>query len=155
MADGIDIQRTRNLALIHSLSTDPSIFPHITDDYHPNSDQWTPSDNENVIYLVGTDLHGPFGFAVFIPQTWACWQAHIGFLPRSYGGPALQAFREMLGWMWANTKAARIVGEICVENRRAIAFVERAGFERYGLNPKSILRGGELRDQVCLGISKA
>ena len=149
------IERSKDPQAIKKLATDPAIFPHICDDFSSNPQDWQPPLEDQVITLLAKDDAGYFGFGIFLPSTWVCYQAHIGFLPRSYGGEALEAFREMLDWMWAYTQARRIVGEVCSENRRAIRFAERAGFSFYGVNKKSRLRGGMLRDQVCLGISKA
>ena len=104
--------------------------------------------------MLASDELGEFGFGIFIPDNWSCWKAHVGYLPRSYGKQAMNAFQSMLGWMWQNTRASRIVGEIAQENRRAVKFAVRAGFQEYGRNEKSTLRGGVLQDQVCLGISK-
>jgi RimJ/RimL family protein N-acetyltransferase len=148
------IERSRDAWAIKKLATDPAIFPHICDDFSSNAEDWQPPLEEHVITLLGKDEQGYFGFGIFMPATYVCYQVHIGFLPRSYGGKALQSFKEMLDWMWAYTQARRIVGEVCSENRRAIRFAERAGFSFYGVNKKSRLRGGVLRDQVCLGISR-
>ena len=148
------VARTHDYQAVRELACHPSIFPHVTDDWFPDPAEWHPSESEQVKYLLASDDKGPFGFGIFIPKTWSCYDSHIGFLPRSYGAPAIQAFKEMLEWMWKNSTAARLVGEICEDNRRAIRFATSAGFEPYGVNKKSKLRGGVLRDQVCLGISK-
>jgi hypothetical protein len=153
VGDGVTIQRTYEAELLKALATDPSIYPDVSDDF-TTAEQWTPSVDELVINLVARDTGGYFGFGIFLPRYWSCYDAHFGFLPRSYGDCALTAIQCMFGWMWTNTKASRIVGEICVENRRAIAFAKRAGCLEYGINVKSRLRGGILRDQVCFGISK-
>ena len=150
----VTVERTRDYALIKKLATDPAIFRHISDDYYPHPDSWEPPESELVRSLIASDGVGAFGFAIFIPDTWTCWKAHFGFLPRSYGEKAHGAFDEMLRWMWAHTEAARIVGEIPQENRRAIRFALRAGCLVYGVNRRSRLRGGVLRDQMCLGLSK-
>jgi RimJ/RimL family protein N-acetyltransferase len=148
------ILRINDYAAIKELAANPAIYEHIADDYHKNPERWQPIKSDFVVYLVARDKEGLFGFGVFHPKTWACYEAHFGFLPRAYGQKALISFKEMLTWMWRHTTAARIVGEIDAENRRAIAFALRAGCERYGYNPKSYLKGGRLRDRVCLGISK-
>ena len=150
----VNVERTRDYAAIHALATDPAIFHHVTDDWFPDPAKWEPIRSEQVIYLLASDESGGFGFGVFIPENWSCYKAHIGFLPRSYGQQAITSFKLMLDWMWEQTRAERIVGEIAQENRRAIQFAVRAGFEQYGINKKSKLRGGILRDQVCLGISR-
>jgi RimJ/RimL family protein N-acetyltransferase len=149
-----EIERTFSMELIRNLATDPAIFPWISDDYTRDPHKWHPALVDHVLYLVAKDEYGYFGFGIFQPHTHSCYEAHIGFVPSSYGAKALTAFRKMLAWVWTHSTAARIVGEIAVENRRAIAFVKRAGFAAYGINPKSKLVGGILRDQECLGISR-
>ena len=154
LAPNFIVFRSRDYKAIRTLATHPRILPQISDDFTSDPKLWKPIESEQVVYLLGSDEQGPFGFGIFIPQTHVQFGAHIAFLPRSYGTLALTAFKEMLGWMWANTEARRIVGEIVRENKLAIRFSRRAGFQIYGINPKSYLRGGVLRDQVCLGISK-
>jgi len=148
------IERTRDFQLLKRLATDPAIFPHVSDDYFRDPEIWQPPRAEFIVNLVATDSEGAFGFGIFIPRTLSNYEAHLGFLPRSYGEKALTAFKEMLAWIWASTTAARVTGEIPIENRAAIRFCERAGCERYGFNPASRLIGGILRDQVCMGISR-
>jgi len=148
------IARTSDFVLIKRLATDPAIFPHISDDLSPEPEAWEPMTDSRVCYLVASDEHGVFGFGVFIPVTWVCWRAHFGFLPRAYGQAAAIAFGGMFEWMWANTLARRIVGEICSDNRRAIRFAQRAGAEVYGINRGSLLKDGVLRDQTAFGMSK-
>lgn len=140
--------------MIRELATHPSIFPHVHDDYFPYPEDWKPIESDIVRYLLAADEKAPFGMGIFIPDTNTCWKAHVGFLPHSYGPLALTSFNLMLDWMWKNSTAERIIGEIPSQNRRAIQFAKRAGFEEYGVNVKSTRRGGELLDQVCLGISK-
>jgi hypothetical protein len=150
----IVLERTRDTALIRSIALHPSIFPWVHDDHTKDPARWQPMLGTHVFNLVARDRDGYFGLGMFIARTHTCFDSHIGFLPRSYGIQALSAFRLMLGWMWEHTPAARLVGEIDVDNRRAIRFAERAGFRQYGLNEKSRLRDGVLRDQVCMGISR-
>lgn len=148
------IERSFNSSRIKALACHPAIFPSVSDDYFNDPAKWEPTITVHVVNLIAHDHQGDFGFGIFIPKNYACFEGHMGFLPRSYGPQAIGAFKEMLDWMWRTTTAARIVGEICQENKRAIQFSVRAGFEEYGVNKQSILRGGKLRDQVCLGISR-
>ena len=149
------VGRTFDADRLKALCVDPSIFSHINDDFYLTPDSWRPVIHELVVNLIAQDCEGDFGFGIFIPDTHTCYKAHMGFLPRSYGSKALVSFKTMLGWMWDHTTAARIIGEVCRENRRAIQFAMRAGFKPYGINEKSRLRGGILRDQVCLGMTRA
>ena len=147
--------RSRDFRAIRALCLHARIFPHICDDYSNDAKAWRPTENEQVIHLLAKDDQGVFGFGVFIPQTHVQYGAHMGFLPRSYGNLALASFQEMIAWMWRETKARRLVGEVPRNNHLGIRFARRAGFEFYGINKRSTLRGGVLLDQVCLGISKA
>lgn len=148
------IERSKDAARIKTLVGHPSVFPHVTDDFYRDPEKWEPSTSDLVMNLIASDARGDFGFGIFLPRTWSCYEAHMGFLPRSYGPQAIAAFSEMLDWVWSHSKAVRIVGEICQENRKAIKFAMNAGFQPYGVNQKSRLRGGVYRDQVCLGISR-
>jgi hypothetical protein len=153
-AEFVIIERSEDWAAIKQLVRDPAIFPHVSDDFYPSPDTWEPTASDDLCYLLARDKEGLFGFGIFLPDTWACWKAHMGFLPRSYGAKAIASFKEMLDWMWAHTPARRIVGEVLSDNRRAIKFATEAGFREYGVNEKSRLKGGAMRDQVCLGISR-
>lgn len=148
--------RTRDAKLVYKLASDPKIFPFIADDFFSRPDEWSVPDlnNEHLRCFAVSDDDGPCGFGIFVAENNVHWKAHIAFLPRAYGDKAAASFKEMLERMWKETTARRITGEIAQENRRAIKFAVRAGFEQYGVNQKSTLRGGILRDQVCLGISK-
>jgi len=152
--EAFSVFRSRDYAAIRALATHPRIFPQISDDYTADPAKWDVPRSEQVIYLLASDGDGPFGFGIFVPQTHVQFAAHMAFLPRSYGAIALASFKTMLAWMWANTTALRLVGEIRRDNTLAIRFARRAGFEIYGVNKKSFLRGGQLIDQVCLGISR-
>ena len=154
MAAPLRIFETRDYHVIHAICSEPSIWPWIHDDHVTNPKTWTPTVGDSLRFLIAADSQGPCGFGAFLAMTWTCWDGHFGFLPRAYGDPAVEAFRRMLEWMWQHTSAQRIVGEIVKENRRAIGFAKRAGFKQYGVNERSYLRDGVLRDQVCLGISK-
>ena len=148
------VSQSRDYAAIRRLCVHPRIFPLIADDFHLDSKQWRTPESEEIVYLLATDEHGAFGLGIFHPITFVCWNAHFAFLPRGYGNRARLSFARMLGWMWEKTTAQKIVGEIVRENHLAIRFARSVGCEIYGINKKSFLRGGELRDQVCLGISK-
>lgn len=150
----VGILETADAELIRSICLHPQVCPYIIDDSVPDPRTWMPSIDPLGRYLLATDSCGFMGFAAFLPKTFVCWEAHFAFLPRAHGGKALEAMMQMSSWMWDNTSARRIVGEIDIRNRRAIAFVRRAGYAEFGVNVKSKLSGGVLRDQVCLGISK-
>jgi hypothetical protein len=148
------IERTLSRDPIYQLCTHPRIWPQVTDDHIADPKDWTPAMSESMRCLVARDARGIFGFGIFLARNWSWWDTHTGFLPRSYGADALMSFQKMIGWMWQNTSARRLTGDVLRSNTLAIRFARRAGFEVYGINRRSKLVGGVLRDQVCLGISK-
>lgn len=153
-ARAVKIFRSRDYSAIRTLCTHPRIFPLIADDYHTDPEAWQVPENDAIVYLLASDDAGPFGFGIFHPINLACYAGHFGFLPRGYGADARKSFERMLAWLWENTTAEKVVGEIVRDNILAIRFARSVGFEIYGLNKKSFRRGGVLVDQVCLGISK-
>jgi len=155
MVEGrLKVFRSRDYSLVRALLTDPSIFPHICDDFTKDASSYEPPRDENVVYLLALDDDGPLGLGIFHPRNRVCFEGHFGFIPRAYGSVALDCFRRMLAWMWQNTTARKVVGEIERSNRLAIRFAARAGFRAYAINQRSKLIAGVLRDQVCMEIFK-
>ena len=115
-ASEIKIFRSRDYAAIRALCVHPKIFPLIADDFHPDPKTWVMPENDQIVYLLASDDEGPFGFGIFHPRNLACWAGHFGFLPRGYGADARKSFQRMLQWMWENTTAQKVVGEIVREN---------------------------------------
>ena len=150
----ISIFRSRDYVAIRALCTHPRIFSQINDDFTADPKTWQPPRDETIVYLLAADKDGPCGFGIFHPRNRTCWEGHFGFLPRVFGADARKSLERMFRWMWQNTSAQRIVGEIVRENKLAIRFARSVGCEIYGINKASKLRGGVLVDQVCLGISK-
>jgi Acetyltransferase (GNAT) domain len=149
----LTVARTFDYAGIRAIALHPAVYPSISDDFS-DPDSWAVPEGEQYVYLIASDATQPLGFGAFLPRNVVLAEAHVCFLPPGRGAPAVLAFRDMLDWVWQNTKYRRIVGEIARDNRAAIHFVQRCGFEAYGINRGSKLRGGKLVDQVALGISK-
>jgi RimJ/RimL family protein N-acetyltransferase len=153
LAKKIEVFRSEDFAKIRELCSHARIFPHISDDFTDKKNFPLPS-GDAIRYLLCRDDEGVFGFVIFMATNYACWEAHVGFLPRSYGSQALRAFKAAISWMWANTRARRVTGAVIRENALALRFARKAGFEIFGVNKKAYLKGGKLHDQICLGISK-
>jgi RimJ/RimL family protein N-acetyltransferase len=150
----ISVDRTFDYALIKMIATHPAVFRYVADDFHKDPEAWEPVPSEEIYYLLAQDEDGPLGFVGFFPRTGICFEGHLCFLPRAYGGPAFASFRVMLLWMWENTPAKRICGEIADDNNAAITFALRAGCEIYGVNHQSWLKNGIVHDRIALGISR-
>lgn len=172
MEDRVTISRSRDYALLWRIASSPEIFRVTSDDFSPAAGcQPRLPMREDCIYLMATqepsfsigggDTGGRtftspqpriLGFVVFFPVNGVTYESHLCFLSR---GPVNQiAFRQMLGWMWANTRAERICGGIPDFNRAAIKFVEKCGFTEYGVNPQSWSKNRKLHDLVLYGISR-
>lgn len=147
--------RTYNYELARSIMTHARVYPHITDDYSPNVNSYRPLENEALWYvLVSGDEGELLGLFLFVPENAICWSVHTCLLPKAWGPMARRAGREMAGWIWENTLCHRIVTSVPESNRLALEFAVACGMTEYGRNEKSILKGGKLQDQVCLGISR-
>ena len=79
---------------------------------------------------------------------------HICLSPNSWGDRAKQAGREIFDWVWNNTPFRRIIASVTEYNPRAVMFLLRSGMKAFGVNAKSVQKGGKMMDQTCFGISK-
>jgi RimJ/RimL family protein N-acetyltransferase len=148
----IEIERTKNYPLLMRIATHPRIYRPTSDDASPLPEAVGIPEREDCIYLLARIDQQILGFVAFSPVNGATFEVHVCFLSR---GPVnQQAFAKMLGWMWGATKAQRIIGAVPSYNRLAIAFAEKAGFNVYGVNPKSWMKHGKLHSMICLGISR-
>jgi len=145
---------THDMELVRSVLTHPKIYPHIVDDGCPPASEYIPQDLPTVWY-VRVDDDGEFlGLFVFTRESTATWEVHTCLLPVAYGLRAWAAALTVVEWLWANSPAHRLITKVPETNRLALKLAERAGFERYGLNPKSFLKFGVLLDQILLGVSR-
>jgi RimJ/RimL family protein N-acetyltransferase len=148
----VEIERSRDFALLSRIATSHEIYRPTSDDFSPLPEQWKVAERDDFIYLVAAIDRCVLGFCAFYPVNGVSYEAHLCFLSR--GAVNQQAFKKMLAWMWEHTRARRISGAIPAYNRGAIAFVKRIGFEQFGVNPQSWMKGAKLYAQVLLGISR-
>lgn len=81
------------------------------------------------------------------------YEGHVAILPEYWGrseeiGPAA------MRWMFKHSPARRMIAKIPASNRLAIRFAKTCGLVQFGIDEKSYLKNGILRDRVCLGLSK-
>jgi RimJ/RimL family protein N-acetyltransferase len=151
----LKFQRTFDYELVRRIATDPKNWPTISDDFSGPREQWQPRRSLDVWYVLPLlDDLTAIGLFVFYPENTVCWRAHVCISPQYFGPPARQAFRECFAWLWERTDCRRIIGSVPLSNSLAIAFALHCGMEKFGVNPRSTMRGGKLEDQVLLGISK-
>jgi RimJ/RimL family protein N-acetyltransferase len=150
----VEIERSFCYAELAGIVRSDRIYEITSDDFSSSPAQYFIPEDERLIYLVAKDGDQVLGFCAFVPVNGVTYDTHVCFLRCAYGENARLAFAAMLAWMWARTRAERIVGAVPDYNPLAVRFAERAGFEHYGRNPRSWMKGGRLHDQILLGISR-
>lgn len=147
-------ERTHDAALIRRVLTDPSVYGKISDDGCPPPSEFEVKDTQAACYVSVYEADELLGLFLLVPQNAVCWEIHTCLLPSAYGSLARRAAEGILDWTWTNTPCQRIVTNVPAYNRLALRFAEGAGLTQFGLNPCSYLKGGELFDQILLGISR-
>lgn len=145
---------TRNFKLVREIMTHPRVYPHVTDDFSPEPEEYRPLDHPGVIYVLVRDAGELLGMWVFCAQNGVCWEVHTCLLPSAWGARGKRAARAMAAWVWANTGCQRIVTAVPEYNRLAVRFAELAGMREYGRNERSYKKHGRLMDQILLGLSR-
>ena len=147
-------ERTRNQTLIGGLLRHPRVYPYASDDFSPPREEFRPSDNELLWYvIVWADDGALLGMFPFVPHSRVCWEIHCALLPEAYGPTSKEALRGVLRWVWASSPCRRVIASVPIYNRLAIAFGRGAGMREYGRNPQSFFKFGILHDQILLGAS--
>jgi RimJ/RimL family protein N-acetyltransferase len=148
-------ERTNDMELVRKILAHPRLWDHMTDDFCPTREEFTPVNDPLVWYVLATDGPDVLGLFLFSPQNGICWDAHVCILPHAWGARAQQAVRGVIQWVFDTTPCRRIVASIPEYNRLVLRFAERAGFEVFGVNRRSFQKNGRLQDQIMLGISKS
>lgn len=147
-------ERTTDYTLVREIMTHPRLYPWLADDLAPAREELQPVQHPAIWYVLVFDGEELLGLWMFSPQNSICWDVHTCLLPGHGFRRARQAAREMAEWIWEHTPCRRIVTSVPSDNPAALRFAEAAGMRRYGVNERSWLKGGELLDQVLLGMSK-
>ena len=147
----IRFERTRDFALIRSLiASDARVYDAASDDGCPAACAFAPNRHPAIWYVLAREGGELAGMFTLIPQNACCWEIHMG---RVFGAPG-RALGEIPRWAFQTIPGCRrIVASLRVTNRVAIRAAKRAGFVEYGRNPRSLLKGGQLLDQILLGVS--
>ena len=88
------------------------------------------------------------------PHNYVLYEVHTALLPCAWGLRAPLATRAGARWMFEHTNCQRIVTCVPAGNTLALRLALKAGMSQYGRNPRSLLRGGVLVDQILLGMNK-
>lgn len=138
--------------LVRQILTDPSVWPHIGDDYAGDPEVWRPNADERIIYLLATEGDEVIGLFTFLPRSTVLWEAHVVLhRRRRVKGTTIAA--AALRWLFEHTSAQRIVAEVPACNRLAVQLTGRV-MRLIGRNPRSFAKHGQLQDLVLFGLSK-
>lgn len=148
----IRFERTKDYGLIKRVMTDPGVYPKITDDFSVSAEQFEPIQSDLLWYVAAWDNEQLLGVFLLAPRNGIEYQVHNYLLPGSRR-LALKVARLGLAWAWENIKCRRIIGVTPAHETAALKVAAAAGMTRFGLDEKSLMRGGVLYDQVYTGAS--
>jgi len=148
----IRIDQIHDMSLVRNILTMPHIWAAMTDDGFPPPEEFFPQDTFGSYYLGAWDDDEFLGmFILYLSNIWMA-DSHVAMLPNCGGRRALKAHKICLEWIWANTSFRRIITATPSCNKLGMQFARLAGFQRFGLNPKSWLKNGHLYDLVLSGV---
>lgn len=145
------LTRTRDMELVRSIVSHPAIWPHISDD-----GPTTPDDIEDVeaLHWMLVSAGEPLGLFMVHAHNIVCYEMHTCLLPHAWGAPAKEAAQRLLAWAFEETDCKKMITAVPAYNRAALRFAKAGGMVQEGINRASILRNGELVDQIMLGITE-
>lgn len=150
----LSLERTYDLELVRSLATHPRVWEGITDDDCPPREEWRPSENPSVVYLLALIGADPVGYWMLVPHASYLWECHTVLTPAAWGLIARELADAAIRWVWHNTPARRIITHVPEYNRVALRFALVNGFVEYGRNPNSFMKHGKTWTVIELGIDK-
>lgn len=151
---GLTFERTFDFDLVRWIITHKRVYAGVKDDFSPAPSDYPVATHPGIWYVLVKEKTKLLGMFVFIPENAICWEVHTCLLPEGRGSKAIEAARGVADWIWANTTCQRIVTKIPQSNKLANLLAVNAGMSTYGVNPRSIQRGGRLEHQYLLGLSR-
>jgi RimJ/RimL family protein N-acetyltransferase len=142
-------------ALIKRIMTHPRVWPHISDDFSPEPQEFVPVDNPALCYLVIMDGETPLGLFLFTPHNGCHVEVHTCLLPAAWARGSREIARQALVWLWSNCpQIERLTTTVPQNNLLALRFAQAMGMIEYGVNPQSRKKSGALVDQMLLGMNR-
>lgn len=150
----IEIHPLYNEIMVTSTLRHPRVYPHIIDDSCPAAEDFNPTFSDAFTYLEASEGEEYLGLFMVHPHSAFMWEVHTCLLPNAWGPRALQASKALIQWVFENTSCQRLITSVPQGNTLALRLARNAGMTVYGINPKSLQRGGKLIDQTLLGLNK-
>lgn len=145
-------ERTFDYELVRQIMTHPAVYEGIRDDTAPSAEDFEPERSDRLWYILVTEDAGRvLGLFVCFLHNAVCWEAHTCLLPHCRGREALAVYKAGHAWLREHTTCRKVIGAISPDNRPALWMALSSGLKRIGLNTKSVLKHGQLCDQVWVG----
>lgn len=147
------VERIFDKEIISSVLNHPKVQKHVRDDFSLGCDLEYPI-IDHVYYVACFDDSVLVGLFVGTAVSMTIMDCHTSILPEFWGDKAKEAGRLAIDWAFSNTGFDKLVGCTPITNKLAIKYNEDIGFEREGINKKSIMKNGQLIDQIYFGLER-
>lgn len=148
----LTFERTHDAELVRSIVTHPKVYRgSLLSDFAPAREHYQVAADDANWYLIPRYAGEPLGVFVFCPYNPVWWEVHIAMLPQCWG-IADEVAQAMVRWMREHCPCKKITATIPDYNRLTLALARRIGMSFIGLNTKSTLKDGQLRDQHIFGL---
>lgn len=144
------ISLTYDYDYIKALITHSNVWPWVSDDAASIED-FEPS--KSMDHLLIEDNGERIGFFIVHPINGFCLQIHTVIDPK-YWGSTVKYAKEVLIWIFSNTRFLKVITFIPETNTKAKRLAEKAGMIQEGVIKNSFLKNGSLVNQYIFGIEK-
>jgi RimJ/RimL family protein N-acetyltransferase len=139
------IKRCTDKKLISKILNHPKVYGWISDDL--SEKPYIPSDS---LYLTNNEKTG---IVKIEHMNGVACQIHVATLPELWG-KASNHIKDVLDWIFTNTRYMKIVAFIPVYNKFTIQLAIKSGMKKEGCIEKSFLKNWILQDQLIYGLTK-
>lgn len=150
----VRIATTNDLPFLRALYAHDDVWPHIKDDFTPESIR------DFVADIVFTDpssfilTDGKSGAFQLKKMNGTMFEVHTSILPEYRGANGIEFGQAAIDWMFDNTRCEQILSFIPIHNRAAVLYALKCGFRKICVIYKSIKIDGAFVDQYLVGRAK-
>lgn len=150
----MDFRRTEDYDLVRRIVTHPQLWPHVSDDASGRAEDYQPPRDRDSWYVLVRDAGELLGMFVFRMRPEYA-EVHTCLLPDAWGARALQAAREVIGWLFTTAvDCPRILTAVPTPNRLALRLARKAGLRERGRFYGVYQKNGVAFDEIVLGIER-
>jgi RimJ/RimL family protein N-acetyltransferase len=142
-------------ALIRKIMTSPRVWAAISDDFSPSPELFRPTISTELCYVLVRHNDLPIGLFLLTAHNGVHCEVHTCLLPTAYVRGSREIGKQAIAWLWKNApQIERLTTTVPRNNSLALRFAQALGMIEYGVNPRSFKKGGELVDQILLGMNR-